>query len=162
MSPEPPRRPEFPRAGRDRDRGPMRVPMRLADSGLVVIDATWGTIRPMQLADGIRTVGELEVMEHLDRGLALIDTRPADACGSATIPGARNIPHAETVERMSQLDPGQPTIFFCNGPQCAATPEAIDALLTSEYPPAAIHYYRGGLHDWISLGLPTEAGSPPG
>jgi rhodanese-related sulfurtransferase len=65
------------------------------------------------------------------------------------------------VERISQLDPAQPTIFFCNGPQCAASPQAIDALLTSKYPPAAIHYYRGGLHDWISLGLPTEPPSPP-
>lgn len=80
-----PQRPELPRAGRDR--GPMRVPMRLADSGLVVIDATWGTIRPMQLADGVCTVGELEVMEHLDRGLSLIDTRPAEAYGSCRFPG---------------------------------------------------------------------------
>lgn len=64
------------------------------------------------------------------------------------------------MERIGQLDPAQPTIFFCNGPQCAASPEAIDALLTSRYPPAAIRYYRGGLHDWISLGLPTEPPSP--
>ena len=135
--------------------------MRLADSGLVVIDATWGTIRPMQLADGVCTVGELEVMEHLDRGLSLIDSRPAEAYGAFTIPGARNIPHAETVERISQLDPAQPTIFFCNGPQCAASPEAIDALRAAEHPPAAIRYYRGGLHDWISLGLPTEPPAPP-
>ncbi len=139
----------------------MRVPMRLADSGLVVIDATWGTIRPMCLADEVVTVGELEVLEHLDRGLLLIDSRPADAYGSATIPGARNIPHSETVERISKLDPARPTIFFCNGPQCAASPEAIDALLTLKYPPAAIRYYRGGLHDWISLGLPAEPPVPP-
>ena len=94
----------------------MRVPILLADSGLVVIDATWGTIKPMRIADGVRTVGELEVMEHLDRGLVLIDSRPAEAYGSSTIPGARNIPHDETVERISQLDPAEPTIFFCNGP----------------------------------------------
>lgn len=154
MAPEPPR---FPRDGRERE--PMMVPMRLDDSGLVVIDATWGTIRPMQLADGLSTVGELEVMEHLDLGLPLIDTRPAEAFNAATIPGARNIPHGETVQRLGELDPGQPSIFFCNGPQCAATPEAIDALLASDYPPTAIRYYRGGMHDWISLGLPTE---PPG
>ena len=139
----------------------MRVPMLLGDSGLVVIDATWGTIRPMRLADAVCTVGELEVMEHLDRGLSLIDSRPAEAYELSTIPGARNIPHDETVEHISQLDPAQPTIFFCNGPQCAASPKAIDALLTSRYPRAAIHYYRGGLHDWISLGLPTGPPSPP-
>jgi rhodanese-related sulfurtransferase len=159
MSPEPPRRTELPRAGRDR--GPMRVPMRLADSGLVVIDASWGTIRPLQLADGVCSVGELEVMEHLDRGLVLIDSRPAEAYDAFTIPGARNIPHDETLERIGQLDPARPTIFFCNGPQCAASPEAIDALLAAEHPPAAIRYYRGGLHDWISLGLPTAHPSSP-
>lgn len=153
------RRPELPRAGRDR--GAMRVPMRLADSGLVAIDATWGTIRPMQVTAGVCTVGELEVIEHLERGLALIDSRPAEAYDSLTIPGARNIPHAEMVARISRLDPAQPTIFFCNGPQCAASPEAIDALLSSNYPAAAIQYYRGGLHDWISLGLPTDPPSQP-
>ena len=144
-----------------RERAPMRVPMLLADSGLVVIDATWGTLNPMQLAGGVGTVGELEVMEHLDRGLSLIDSRPADAYGSLTIPGARNVPHDETAERIGELDPAQPTIFFCNGPQCAASPEAIDALLSAGYPPASIRYYRGGLHDWISLGLPTEPPPPP-
>ena len=122
----------------------MRVPLLVADSGLVVIDATWGTINPRRLVGGVCNVGELEVMEHLDRGLSLIDSRPAEAYGSFTIPGARNIPHAETVERIGELDPAQPTIFFCNGPQCAASPEAIDALLAADYPPAAIHYYRGG------------------
>jgi rhodanese-related sulfurtransferase len=151
MAPDPPR---FPRAGRERD--PMRVPMPVADSGLVVIDATWGTITPIQFGDGIITVGELEVMEHLDLGLALIDTRPAEAYASGTIPGARNIPHAETAQRIGELDPGRPAIFFCNGPQCAATPDAIEALLAAEYPPTAIRYYRGGMHDWISLGLPRS------
>lgn len=159
MSPDSPRRAELLRAGRDRE--PMRVPLRLAGSGLVVIDATWGTIRPMRLADGVRTVGELEVIEHLDRGLSLIDSRPFEAYSSSTIPGARNIPHDEAVQRISELDPAQPTIFVCNGPQCGASPKAIDALLTAKYPPAAIHYYRGGLHDWISLGLPTEPPSRP-
>ncbi len=133
--------------------------MLLADSGLVVIDATWGTIRPMQLAVGVCTVGELEVMEHLDRGRVLIDSRPAEAYDSFTIAGARNIPHAETREHIARLDATQPTIFFCNGPQCAASPETIEILFASGYPPAAILYYRGGLHDWMSLGLPTE--SPP-
>lgn len=153
MSPEPPQRPELPRAGRER--GPVRVRLRLADSGLVVIDATWGIIRPMQVIDGSphrRRAGghgaprpRAGAHRHQTRrGLRLLhDSR-----------GAQH-PDDETVERISQLEPAQPTIFFCNGPQCTATPEAIDALLTSKYPAAAIH-------DWISLGLPTEAASPPG
>ena len=100
-------------------------------------------------------------MEHLDRGLSLVDSRPADAYGSFTIPGARNVPHGNIAERIGQLDPAQPTIFFCNGPQCAASPDAINALLSAGHPPAAIRYYRGGLHDWMSLGLPTEPPARP-
>ena len=108
-----------------RERGPMRSPIVLGDSGLVVLDATWGEIKPIDLADGVGTVGELELIEHLDSGLALIDSRSPESYAAATIPGASNIPHDETIERISELDPDQPTIFFCNGPQCGASPEAI-------------------------------------
>ncbi len=48
----------------------------------------------------------------------------------------------------------QPTIFFCNGPQCPQSPTAIKALLEAGYPPEKIQYYRVGMHDWITLGLP--------
>ena len=51
------------------------------------------------------------------------------------------------------------TILFCNGPQCAATPDAVEALLAAGYPAGALAYYRGGLHDWQTLGLPVEPGS---
>lgn len=33
--------------------------------GLFRVDATWGTIQSMEAAEGVRTVGELEVIEHL-------------------------------------------------------------------------------------------------
>lgn len=138
----------------------MRAPIVLGDSGLVVLDASWGKIQPIELADGVDTVGELELVEHLDRGLALIDSRSPESHAAATIPGARNIPHEETGERISELDPGRPTVFFCNGPQCGASPDAIEALLGAGHPSAAILYYRGGLHDWVSLGLPIESGQP--
>ena len=54
---------------------------------------------------------------------------------------------------------GHPTVFFCNGPQCGATPDAIRSLLECGFPEASILYYRGGMHDWITLGLPI---APPG
>ncbi len=138
----------------------MRTPLVLGDSGLVVLDASWGEIKPMALADGVGTVGELELIQHVDSGLALIDSRQQRAYASATIPGARSIPHDVAAERISELDPDRPAVFFCNGPQCGASPDAIEALLAAGYPQAAILYYRGGLHDWVSLGLPTEPGRP--
>ncbi len=139
-----------------RKRGPMRVPLVVDDSGLVVLDATWGTIKPMTLADGVRTVGELELIDHLESGLDAIDSRQPEAHAAGTIPGAHSIPHAEAMERASELDPHRPSVFFCNGPQCGASPDAIAALLEAGHPAALILYYRGGLHDWVSLGLPLE------
>ncbi len=146
------------------DRLPRRVQAQMVPAamqhelGLFIVDATWGTLTPIQLAPGVRTVAELEVIEHLEAGLPLIDTRLAHFHRDATIPGACCIPHEEIAQRLDSLDPTTPTIFFCNGPQCAATPQAIDRLLAAGYPADAIAYYRGGIHDWITLGLPVRPG----
>ena len=74
-----------------------------------------------------------------------------------TIPGAVNIPHGEIVERMAELDEANPTVLFCNGPQCTATAQAIEALLAAGWPAERLLYYRGGIHDWVTLGLPLAA-----
>ena len=56
---------------------------------------------------------------------------------------------------MQELPRAEPSVFFCNGPQCAATPRAILDLLKHRFPPEAMLYYRGGLHDWVTLGYPV-------
>lgn len=122
----------------------------------MTVDTTWGTISPMKVAEGVRTVGELEVIEHIEHGLPLIDTRLEHFYDDGTIPGARSVSHERVTESIAGLDPDVPTVFFCNGPQCAATPETIRALLSSGYPARSILYYRGGIHDWVTLGLPLE------
>jgi rhodanese-related sulfurtransferase len=132
---------------------------RPVGNGLVQVDATWGTVQPIELAPGVRTIGELELLGHIARGLPLIDTRQAHFHDDATIPGARGIPHEQIVDRLDELDPNVPTVFFCNGPQCRATPAAVRALLGAGYPAEAIRYYRGGLHDWMTLGYPTTPGA---
>jgi len=138
---------------------PMMTPAPIAGTGLVVVDATWGTIRPLTLAEGVITVAELEVIEQLELGLPVVDTRPAAAYARSTIPGARNLPHGEAVERLGELDQDRVSILFCNGPQCAATPNAVEALLAAGHPAGALAYYRGGLHDWQTLGLPVAPGA---
>lgn len=90
--------------------------------GMVQVDATWGTIQSMVVADGVRTIGEVEVMNHLDQGLPIVDGRTGSLFGEATIPGARNIPHTEVMARLDELDHERPTVFFCNGPQCGSLP----------------------------------------
>ena len=112
----------------------------------------------MQVADGVGTVGELEVMKHLEQGQPLVDDRTGDSSERSTLPDARNIPYPDMTARADELDREQPTIFFCNGPQCGQSPIAIRALLEAGYPPEKILYYRGGLHDWSTLGLPVVPG----
>ena len=138
--------------------GACMVPRALGD-GLVRVDATWGTVQPMQLAPGVRTIGEIELIDHLERGLPVIDTRQRHFHRDATIPGARGIAHEQILDHLDELDPGVPTVFFCNGPQCKATPDAVHALLDAGHPTTAVLYYRGGMHDWMTLGYPTVPGA---
>jgi hypothetical protein len=35
-----------------------------------------------------------------------------------------------------------------------ATPQAVAALLAAGWEAARLRYYRGGVHDWVTLGLP--------
>ena len=126
--------------------------------GIFKVDATWGTIQPMQVAEGVRTVGEAELIAHLEQGLPLIDSRTRDYFVVSTIPGAKSTPYPETVARMDELDRERPSVFFCNGPQCGQSPTAIRALLAAGFPADKMLYYRGGLHDWLTLGLPVVAG----
>jgi rhodanese-related sulfurtransferase len=56
-------------------------------------------------------------------------------------------------------------LLFCNGPWCDQSPRAIRALVRLGYPANKIYYYRGGLQDWLLLGLtvvipPAPAAKP--
>lgn len=126
------------------------------EPGLVIVDTTWGIIQPIEIAENVRTVDEFEVHKHQENGLPIIDSRTSDFYKNSTIPGAKNIPHNEITDRMDELDRNSPTIFFCNGPQCPQSPTAIRSLLSAGFPPEKILYYRGGMHDWITLGLPVD------
>tara|TARA_R110000744_G_scaffold263153_3_gene377594 strand:+ start:198 stop:665 length:468 start_codon:yes stop_codon:yes gene_type:complete len=123
---------------------------------LVEVDTTWCSIQPMQVAQGVLTVGELEVHHHQKKDLPVIDVRKPDTTGAVSISGSKYIPYDELVERMDELDENNPTIFFCNGPQCPQSSTAIKNLLSAGYPANKILYYRGGMHDWITLGLPVQ------
>lgn len=150
------------------ERTPMRQEMQAVprpvegEPGLVVVDTTWGTIQPMEVAEGVRTVGEVELIEHLKKGLPVVDSRDRGSYDQGSIPGAVNLPFSDAAARRGELDQEHPTVFFCNGPQCGQSPRAVHALIEAGHPAEMIWYYRGGLHDWITLGLPViSAGSAP-
>jgi rhodanese-related sulfurtransferase len=122
--------------------------------GVFTVDGTWGTLTPITLPGGVETVGELEVIEHIKAGDPIIDTRRDKFVEQGSIPTAIAIDHNEIVSRIDELNPEAVTVMYCNGPQCAATPDAVSALLDAGYPAAQLRYYRGGIHDWVTLGLP--------
>ena len=126
------------------------------EAGLVEVDVTWGSIQSIKAAQSVHTVGEVEVYQHHMKGLPIIDARKPDTADGVTIPGSKNIPYDELVKRMDELDEKNPSIFFCNGPQCPQSSTAIKNLLDAGYPADGILYYRGGMHDWITLGLPVQ------
>lgn len=124
----------------------------------VEVDTTWGEIQPMQVAEGVQTVDELTVSRFQDLGGQIIDARTADFFVETTIPGSVNLSHDRIAELKDHLDETRPAIFFCNGPQCPQSPKAIRTLLKNGYPADKILYYRGGMHCWITLGLPVVKG----
>jgi hypothetical protein len=78
---------------------------------------------------------------------------------SSTPTSIERLPRGEILDRIDELDRSVPTLFFCNGPQCKATPDAIAALLDAGYRAAGILYYRRGIHDWVTLGYPLSSRS---
>jgi len=137
-------------------------------------------IRPIQLPNGVKTVGELEVLDFLanqvqqDKGI-LVDARLKDWNVKGTIPGSTNMPFTlftgglediNTVSLLELLDVKEDEnddywdfdeaielMLFCNGPWCGQSQKAINHLLTLGYPAEKIYWYRGGMQAWQSFGL---------
>ena len=135
-------------------------------------------IQPMSLAPGVQTFGELEVISFLqsevqDGSGLLIDTRLPEWFEKGSIPGAVNLPFStleadnpfrdEILRALGASDSTGSWDFsgvftltlFCNGPWCAQTAIAVSALLEVGFPPEKLNFYRGGMQNWLLLGLTT-------
>jgi rhodanese-related sulfurtransferase len=122
-------------------------------------------IQPMSPAEGVTTIGELELLDALhDPEVVVVDSRTADWFASGTIPGAVNIPYTEAVDRMGELGceidfdgwdctGAREVALFCNGLWCGQSPSAIRRMIEAGFPPERISYYRGGMQSWRVLGL---------
>jgi len=140
-------------------------------------------VQPMQVAPGVETLGELELIGYLrriaagDSDVLVIDSRTPDWVALGTIPGAINIPYTrldpaharpQQIAELLQLEFGAATadglwhfggaktlVFFCNGAWCGQSPTNIKALLGLGYPAHRLKWYRGGMQAWEQLGLTT-------
>lgn len=144
-------------------------------------------IRPIVLAPGVETIGELEILDYLarassgDKSILVVDSRTPDWVAKGTIPGSVNIPW--TLLKEDTSDPltisgiltdqfnasfdddlwdfsGVKTlVMYCNGMWCGQSPRNIMTLLKFGYPADKIKWYRGGMQDWEVLGLTTVPGN---
>ena len=142
---------------------------------------TVGRIQPMIIAPGIITVGEIEVLDFIKNKLnvnpaayILVDARKRDWYEQMTIPSSVNIPFdemeydeavPEDFERVEKLlgfhkvgdaydfSHAKTALLFCNGPWCAQSSFAIAKLMKIGFPKEKLLWYRGGLQDWLAVGL---------
>ena len=140
-------------------------------------------IQPSELAPGVKTVAELEVLHFLklisdgDASMLVIDSRTPAWVEKGIIPGTVNIPWdtlnigksdpaavqailenqlgATRENGFWNFDKVKTLVLFCNGSWCGQSPTTIKDLLKIGYPPHKILWYRGGMQDWESLGLTT-------
>jgi rhodanese-related sulfurtransferase len=128
-------------------------------------------IQPIEVAPGVKTVGELEVIKFLagKKGM-VIDARTVEWHVQGTIPSAKNIPFTQIAERLNELGcsrggkkwdcaNAKTVLLFCNGLWCGQSPTAIRAMLREGYPASKIRYFRNGMQGWESLGLTVVEGT---
>ena len=127
-------------------------------------------IQPMTPAEGVRTIGEIEMLEALqDPEVTVIDSRVRPDFETGTIPGAISMPYTEMADRLDELgcepdfegflcDGAGEIVLFCNGPWCGQSPTAIRRIIEAGYPAEKISYYRWGMQGWRMLGLTVSGG----
>ncbi len=127
-------------------------------------------IQPMTPAEGVTTIGELELIELLqDEDAVVVDSRTNDWFQGGTIPGAVNIPYTYINDELGQLgcepdfdgwdcESAKRVALFCNGIWCGQSPTAIRNMIEAGYPADRIFYYRGGMQVWRQLGLTVAGG----
>ncbi len=139
-----------------------------------------GKISKMKFSDKVQTVGEVEVLEFMEKAkesksMLLVDSRTEDWFYHQTIPSATNVPYRylkksqfpeefeESIEKLGvqvidgkyDFSQAKEILLFCNGAWCGQSPESMKYLVAIGYPEEKMKWYRGGIQAWMSLGLPV-------
>lgn len=146
-------------------------------------DASCGgaCIAPMQVAQGVETLGEAEVLDFLvsqvatGRGL-MVDARAPAERAKGFIPGTVSLPHntlapdnayrkdillalgGRSYEDVFNFSDARILLIYDNGPSSDDAGRLVTNLLAAGYPPEMIRYYRGGMQVWSVLGFSIETG----
>ncbi len=138
-----------------------------------------GQIQPIRINPEVETFGELEILDFIEKmqqqpNMLLVDCRNENSYRYRTIPGAINIPYehismpnsfpdeyrrelevlgVKAADKIYDFSGAKMIALFCNGSWCSQSPKMIKALLKIGYPPEKIKWYRGGMQDWLAVGL---------
>lgn len=90
------------------------------------------------------------------QNLLIIDSRVASDRYQGHIEGDISLPNTETscatlAAVISALD--APVLFYCNGPKCGRSAEAVKIALECGY--SRIYWFRGGYEEWTNKGYPV-------
>lgn len=136
-------------------------------------------LAPLVAAEGVTTVGELEVIDFVSSVVAngdglLIDSRDPDARQIGAIVSSVNLPGsllgednpfrndilvalgAREFEGIYNFADAMPLMVFDAGPTTMDAADLITTLVSLGYPEEKIQYYRGGMQVWAALGLNME------
>jgi rhodanese-related sulfurtransferase len=132
----------------------------------------------------LEMLGYLKRMADGDKGILVVDSRGPEWIARGTIPGAVNVPwrtintdvsgsfavpaEADTLAGVlsdtfgaRKTDSGwdfsqaKTLVLFCNGIWCGQSSINIRTLARLGYPADKLKWYRGGMQDWVTLGLTT-------
>ena len=134
---------------------------------LGLVTAALAAETPATLA-GTKLVSAAEVKKLQEGGVPVIDTRVAAEYAEKTVKGAISVPYKEKSAKEVTFDASQdqfdlsklpadkaaPLVFFCNSGECWKSYKASVVAKKAGY--SKIHWFRGGMPEWVKAGLPTQ------
>lgn len=138
-------------------------------------------IAPLQVAEGVQSLDESQVLDFLTTQVAgniglMVDARRPEERAVGFIPGSVNLPHSTVAEGNSFRDDilkalgarefdglynfadARQLLVYDNGPASNDAGLLVANLLAAGYPAELIRYYRGGMQVWAVLGLSIQEG----
>jgi rhodanese-related sulfurtransferase len=118
--------------------------------------------------DGVKIVTADQVQQAMAKGATAFDVRVAAECTEKTIKGAVCHTYREKSAKVADFDKSQDqfdlaklpgdkgaaVIFFCNSGDCWRSYKAAVVARDAGY--KNVHWFRGGMPEWASKGLPTQ------
>jgi rhodanese-related sulfurtransferase len=118
--------------------------------------------------DKVTVVTAAEVQKMMAAGVPVIDTRVANEYADSHIKGAKSVPYKEKSAKSEKFDASldsfdlakaspdknAPVIFYCNAGECWKSYKASVMAVKAGY--TKVNWFRGGIPEWKSKGLPVE------